>query len=186
MKKIQLEVTKSKEEKRKLKYSIHFQHGSFLEFSSKRKAEDYLRVFTNNVNDIIRSSFTIHKKFYDLYLNHYFEIPVSNCNNIQNKNSVFLQRLEYCFKKYSTGNSAIAINSVWSLLNSIEDSVILLKDWAKENNRYNLVNECNSLLQMHSFLVQRFSDIIQETKASKDYKTKTLKIAYKSAMLMTS
>jgi hypothetical protein len=186
MKKLQLVITKNEEKRAKYKYSIFFQRGNVLRFTSKRKAEDYLRLFTSNVNDLIRSSFTIHKKFYDLYLNHYFEIDVFKCNVIQNKNSVFLQRLEYCFKGYSLGNESIAVNSVWSLLNSVEDSVVEFKEWAKVSNKYNLVNECNSLLQMHSFLNDRYFDMIQETKASKEYKTKTLQIAYKSPMLMTS
>ena len=186
MKKLHLKISKNPEKRAKYKYSIFFKRGNVLKFTSKRNAEDYLRVFTSNVNDLIRSSFTIHRKFYELYLNHYFEIDKYNCNVIQSKNQIFLDRLEYCFKEYSEGNQSIAINSVFNLLNSIEDSVNALRLWSKDSNKYNLVNDCNSLLQMHDFLFARYTSIINDTIANKNYKTKQLKIAYKSALLKTS
>lgn len=185
MKKLDLKVTRINEKRAKFKYEIFFQRGNVLKFTNKRKADDYLRTFSSSTNDLIRSTINIHTKFYNCYLGSYFEINPNYCNRIQLKMSVFLERLEYCFKDYSCGNESIAINSVWSLLNSLEDSIKELREWYRDNNRYNLVNECNSFLQMHDFLNNRFFDMMRDTELEKSYKSKTLTIAYKSAALMT-
>ena len=185
LKKLNLKVTKINEKRVKYKYKIYFQRGNVLKFTSKRKADDYLRTFTSSTNDLIRSCINLHSKFYTQYLGSYFEIHSNKCNRVQRKMDIFLERLEYCFKEYSLGNESIAINAVWSLLNCLEDSIKELRGWYRVNNRYNSVNECNSLLQMHDFLYSRFYDMMRDTEIEKTYKSKTLTIAYKSASLMT-
>lgn len=186
MKKVKLEIHHNKLLPEFDKYYIMFSRYSRLYFSSKRKANDFIAKFSSDTDEIIRVCLGLQSKCYSLYLEYYLEMQPFHCNNIENQLKTIPKGLSFCFKEFSSGNQSFAVSSVWSYLNNIEQLILVLQTWSRTYNKYNLTNECNSMLMVHKTVNNSFFDLTDKGSfVSKVYSSK-LKVVHKIAYQMTS
>lgn len=179
MKSLKLSITTSPEKHLKNKYSVFLFRGSTVYFSSKRNAQDFIRIFQNNTNDCLRSLNFIMSDVYKTYLDFYFHLDVLFCEKIRNAINDYNLKLAYFFKDYGQGNQSFKISSFYILFDLLKDVVFYIIDYSKSVKNYQLVNSLNSHLKVLDVLLNHFNQTIQNQELKKDYKVRVLNVVYK-------
>ena len=184
MKKINLEINRNYDCTSKYKYFIFLERGKegSIYFTSKRKAEDILRLLHSILDDTLRGLFQINSKIYDIHMQYYFELKRIDCHKLKQCFEGFMFKAEYVFKTYSEGNSIIAVKSIKYLFNASEDALLILKKWGQHNKQYNLVNNCNGLFKLFDSLETTFYKNLNNELVSNNYKSKTLTVVYNKSI----
>ncbi|WP_233890492.1 hypothetical protein [Tenacibaculum piscium] len=160
MKKLILPVyTKKNEPNASHKYYILFNIGERLEFSSRRKAEDYSRKISSYVTDSIRVINTLQREMYSVYLEYYFKFNNSQCLKIASFLDGYLDNLRFFHSYQSSGDASIKFVSVYRLLNGVEDSGKLIVKALKDLKDYNSVSRINGYLQIITMIYSKLSDL---------------------------
>ncbi|MDB0615788.1 hypothetical protein PL372_09590 [Tenacibaculum dicentrarchi] len=179
MKKLILPVyTKKNEPNASHKYYILFGIGQRLEFSSKRKAEDYTRKISSYIVDSIRVINTLQKELYAVYLEQYFKMNSADCLRCGSKIDEYIPRLRFFHSYQSRGDASIHFSSVYTLLNICEDSIRALKKALRRYKDYNTISRLNGYLQIITMIYDRLSDLKQGD-LSTIYKESSLELAFK-------
>lgn len=163
-------------------YYILFTIGQRLEFTSKRKAEDYARKITSYTVDTIRVLNTIQKENYSLYLEKYFLLNGVLSLKIQLKLDEYLERLKFFHSYQSRGDASIKFMSVYTLLNIVEDGAKLLRQAVKKHKDYNTVSRLNGYLQMITIIYENLARL-KKGDLTTIYKESNLKIVHKKGSI---
>ena len=184
MKKIKIDVSTETNKNCKFKYYLYFNNQK-ISFSSKRKAEDFIRDLNNITRDNLLSLNDVNLKIQSLYYNYYCEMPLTECNRLNNNLHEYNNRLTYLFKDYGLGYSSMILNNFTKLILIINQSITLFLKWAKKINDYTLVNLLNSRLKIINMIENSFTDLIQNQNTSKEYKTIKLQTVHSNLMQRT-
>lgn len=180
MKKLILPVYKKRDYKGKTHpYYILFNIGQRLEFTNKRKAEDYARLVSSYVVDSIRLLNTVQKELYTIYLDNYFLLNDGQIMRAQKSLDEYLERLPYFHRYQSRGDASIRFTSVYTLLNIVENSCKILKRSFKKNKDYNTVSRLVSLLQIITTIYEKFA-ALKKGEVNTVYKESKLLIVHKN------
>ncbi|OSY89310.1 hypothetical protein WH52_01335 [Tenacibaculum holothuriorum] len=158
-------------------YYILFNIGQTLEFTSKRKAEDYARLISSYIVDTIRMLNTIQKELYGIYLDNYFRLSGWWSVRIRPKLDCYLEDIEYFDKEYGRGNACIKFISFYRILNSVEDACKILRRAIKSIKDYNTLGKLNSFLQLLKN-VYKHVDKLKKGRGDVQYKENTMKVVH--------
>ncbi|TYP98940.1 hypothetical protein C7447_102258 [Tenacibaculum adriaticum] len=176
MKKILLPVYRKSEKHSSLPYYILFDIGKRLEFTSKRKAEDFARSLNVYLSDSVRTLMLVQRELYAIYLDYYFELESISSLRLQKKLDGFLSDLEYFHKEYGEGNNSFKMGGYWRILNHVEETLDLSLTLFKEKNNYTIVNKLRSHKQMVSFSYDKINQSITSHVINDDYKKTKFKV----------
>ncbi|WP_026777759.1 hypothetical protein [Polaribacter sp. Hel_I_88] len=179
MKSLKLEVSK-RTTKNEFPYYVYLNRNKTLNFISKRKASDFIRLFQSNTNDCLRALNKIMSDIYSKYLDFYFYLDSITCIRIKNLIENYNDRISYFFKEYEIGNQSFKLTAFYKLFDVVEDLIFLINSFAKKSKNYQLVNSLNSHLKTSSLLLNHFDNTLYQKDLSKDYKQKTFTIVHKS------
>ncbi|WP_237275562.1 hypothetical protein [Tenacibaculum ovolyticum] len=159
-------------------YYILFDIGQRLEFTNKRKAEDYVRKISSYIVDNIRVINTLQKELYSVYLENYFKLNERQCLNVHQTLDAYLERLKFFHSYQSRGDACIKFSAVYTLLNLVQDSAQHLIRALKKLKDYNSVSRLNGYLQVLTIIYQKLSDL-KKGDISTIYKESSLKLVHK-------
>ena len=113
MKSLNIQFSKSLNPSFKGSYQVFLNRGNVLYFPSKRKAEDFIRIFESNTNDCLRSLNHIMSDIYSKYLDFYFHLDNLICRKIKLLIDSYNDRLLFFFKDFELGNQSFKLNAFY-------------------------------------------------------------------------
>ena len=128
-------------------YYVLFGIGERIEFRNKTIAKEYVYDIKKLIKDCLHIVSLLQSNLYTSYRSIYFNMDHRLNRKLKSSIHQFDDRIDFVFKNYQEGNSAFIFTEINNLFSTLEYTILLLKEYAREYKQFALKNLMYGLLK---------------------------------------